>query len=168
VATGTPASPAAATALPATPAAPLPLAVGDAAPDVTMTLSDGRTVALRGAAGPILVYFYPKDDTPGCRVEAQGLRDAWADVHKAGLTVYGVSTQDAASHKAFIDKERLPFPLVVDTSGEVARAFRVPLLNGLARRQSFLIGKDGKIARVWLEVDPGSHAAQVVAAVSQG
>ncbi|WP_437632334.1 peroxiredoxin [Sorangium sp. So ce854] len=142
-----------------------PLKPGDAAPDVTLALHDGREVKLSSLQGKqVLVYFYPKDDTPGCTVQAQGLRDGWADLQAAGLEVYGVSTQDAQSHQAFIQKHDLPFPLVVDVDGAVSRAFHVPLRNDFATRQSFLIGKDGKIKQVWLEVDPKEHAATILAA----
>jgi peroxiredoxin Q/BCP len=138
---------------------------GDPAPDVTFKLQDGKEVKLSSLSGKqVLVYFYPKDDTPGCTVEAQGLRDGWQTIQAAGLEVYGVSTQDADSHKAFIDKHKLPFPLVVDTDGSVTRAFRVPMRGSYAGRQSFLVGKDGKIKQVWLEVDPKEHAATVIAA----
>ena len=151
---------------PSEPAA-VPLAAGDPAPDVTFTLQDGSRVALSSLRGKqVLVYFYPKDDTPGCRIEAQGLRDHWDDVKKAGLLVFGVSRQDADSHIAFIDKEKLPFPLAVDTDGEIARAFHVPQRNGLASRQSFLVGADGKLSRVWLEVRPEEHAEAVLAAAA--
>jgi len=142
-----------------------PIKPGDAAPDITFKLQDGKEVKLSSLAGKqVLVYFYPKDDTPGCTVEAQGLRDGWADLQAAGLEVYGVSTQDAESHKAFIEKHKLPFPLVVDTDGSVAKAFHVPMRGAFASRQSFLIGKDGKIKQVWLEVDPKEHAATILAA----
>lgn len=142
-----------------------PLRVGDAAPNVSMKLHDGSTVALSSLKGKqVLVYFYPKDDTPGCKIEAQGIRDHWADIQAAGLAVYGVSLQDAASHQAFIEKEKLPFPLVVDTDGAVARAFRVPVKGEYAKRQTFLVGTDGKIKKVWLEVDPKGHAEEIVAA----
>jgi peroxiredoxin Q/BCP len=142
-----------------------PLKPGDPAPDVALTLHDGKVVKLGSLAGKqVLVYFYPKDDTPGCTIEAQGLRDGWADIQAAGLEVYGVSTQDAESHKAFIDKQKLPFPLVVDIDGAVAKAFRVPMRGSFASRQSFLIGKDGKIKQVWLDVDPKEHAAAILAA----
>jgi peroxiredoxin Q/BCP len=141
------------------------LAPGAPAPDVTLTLHDGTKTALSSLKGKsVLVYFYPKDDTPGCTVEAQGLRDGWADIQAAGLQVFGVSTQDAASHQAFIDKHELPFPLVVDTDGAVAAAFKVPLRGGFAARQSFLIGPDGALKRVWTSVDPKEHAAEVIAA----
>ncbi len=155
----------------ANPAAPAKAAASDAlapgapAPDVTLTLHDGTKTALSSLKGKsVLVYFYPKDDTPGCTVEAQGLRDGWADIQAAGLQVFGVSTQDAASHQAFIDKHELPFPLVVDADGAVAAAFKVPVRGGFAARQSFLIGPDGAIKRVWTSVDPKEHAAEVIAA----
>jgi peroxiredoxin Q/BCP len=143
-----------------------PLKPGDPAPDVTFKLQDGKEIKLSSLADKqVLVYFYPKDDTPGCTIEAQGLRDGWSDIQAAGLEVYGVSTQDADSHKAFIEKHTLPFPLVVDTDFAVAKAFRVPLLrDAFASRQSFLIGKGGKIKHVWLDVDPKEHAATVIAA----
>lgn len=146
-------------------AQPAALKPGDAAPDVTLKLHDGREVKLSSLQGKqVLVYFYPKDDTPGCTTQAKGLRDGWADLKAAGLEVYGVSTQGAQSHQAFVEKYELPFPLVVDEGGAVSSAFRVPLRNELAARQSFLIGKDGKIKQVWIEVDPKEHAAAILAA----
>src|SRR5262245_33379370 len=85
-----------------------PLKAGDPAPDITMKLHDGKDIKLSSLGGKlVLVYFYPKDDTPGCKLEAEGLRDGWADIQAAGLVVYGVSGQDAESHKAFIDKYKL-------------------------------------------------------------
>jgi peroxiredoxin Q/BCP len=108
------------------------------------------------------VYFYPKDDTPGCTVEAQGLRDVYPDLREAGVTVIGVSTQGAASHQAFIDAHDLPFPLAVN--GEAAaQAFGVPMRAGMTARHSFLLA-DGKVARVWREVDPSEHAGEVLEA----
>ncbi len=153
-------------AAPKAPAAAAPaLTEGAKAPEITLALHDGTSVALSSLRGKsVLVYFYPKDDTPGCTVEAQGLRDGWADIQAAGLVVYGVSTQDAASHKAFIDKYDLPFPLVVDPDGAVAKAFGVPLRGGMAARQSFLIGADGTIQKIWPAVSPQDHAAEVIAA----
>ncbi|WP_218920260.1 peroxiredoxin [Chondromyces crocatus] len=141
------------------------LKAGDPAPDVTLKLHDGKEVKLSSLAGKqVLVYFYPKDDTPGCTVQAEGLRDGWTDIQAAGLEVFGVSTQGAESHTAFIDKYKLPFPLVVDEDGAIARAFGVPVRGVFASRQSFLIGKDGKIKSTWREVDPKEHAATVLAA----
>lgn len=159
-------APAAAPAPVEAPAAPASLAVGDAAPDVTFALQDGTSVPLSSLKGKkVLVYFYPKDETSGCTAQAEGLRDGWPEIQAAGLQVYGVSTQDAESHKAFIEKHSLPFPLVVDTGGAIAKAFHVPLIRDeFASRQSFLIGADGKIEQVWLDVDPEGHAAAVIAA----
>jgi thioredoxin-dependent peroxiredoxin len=160
------AAPSAATAT--APEAALPqLKVGDPAPALTLTLQDGKTVELASLKGKqVAVYFYPKDDTPGCTVEAQGIRDQWEAFQKAGVQVFGVSTQDAASHTAFIDKHNLPFPLVVDTDKKVTNAFGVPLRSGteLASRQTFLIGADGNIKQIWREVKPAEHAGQVLEA----
>ncbi|PJA94165.1 MAG: peroxiredoxin, partial [Candidatus Komeilibacteria bacterium CG_4_9_14_3_um_filter_37_5] len=104
-------------------------------------------------------------DTPGCTVEAKGIRDRWADLEGAGVKVFGVSLQDAESHKAFIDKYQLPFPLAMD-DGSLVKAFHVPTRFGMAARQSFLVGKDGKLEHVWHAVDPATHAADVLAVVS--
>lgn len=138
---------------------------GAPAPDVTLKLHDGKELKLSSLKGEVvLLYFYPKDDTPGCTVEAQVLRDNHETLTQLGVKVFGVSLQDAASHQAFIDKHDLPFPLVVDEGGEVARAFEVPVKGEYAARHSFLIGRDGRIAEVWREVTPAEHADQVIAA----
>ena len=96
--------------------------------------------------------------------EAQGIRDAWQEMSAAGITVIGVSTQDAASHQHFIEKEKLPFDLAVDVGGAVAKAFHVPLKGELASRQTFLIGADGKLKKVWEKVTPAGHAQEILAA----
>ena len=154
------------TAAPTATAAPsFSINEGDPAPDVELALHDGKKVPLGELKGELVfVYFYPKDDTPGCTVEAQGLRDSYTELTSAGVKVFGVSLQDAESHKAFIDKHELPFPLVVDAGGDVARAFDVPVKGEYAARHSFLIGKDGKLVKVWREVAPDGHAAEVLAA----
>ncbi|NUP09643.1 MAG: peroxiredoxin [Polyangiaceae bacterium] len=147
-------------------AAQATLKVGDAAPSVTLKLHDGRSIDLASLKGKfVLVYFYPKDDTPGCTIEARGIKEEWEKFQAAGIEVFGVSTQDAASHQSFIDKYELPFPLVTD-GVEVAEAFGVPMKNGLTERQSFLIGKDGKVIAVWTKVDPSQHADEVLSAAS--
>lgn len=139
------------------------LQVGDAAPDVTFTFADGSTAPLSSFKGQVvLVYFYPQDDTKGCTMEAEGIRDVWADFQAANVKVIGVSMQDAASHNAFTEKYKLPFPLAVDVDGSLATAFKVPISGQRAQRQSFLVGKDGKLAAVWLRVDPSVHAADVL------
>lgn len=156
-------APAMAQADTAKPATTTTLAVGDAAPSVSFTLQDGKSVNLASLQGKqVAVYFYPKDDTPGCTVEAQGIRDQWAAFEKAGVQVYGVSLQDAASHTAFIEKHKLPFDLVVD-DGSVTKAFGVPVSGGeYASRHTFLIGADGKIKQIWREVNPSEHAKELL------
>lgn len=147
------------------PAATTELTEGKPAPAVDLTLHDGRTVSLASFKGKdVVVYFYPKDKTPGCTVEAQGVRDQWDDFKKAGIEVIGVSGQDAASHQAFVADEKLPFPLAVDTDGKVAKAFGVPMTGGFAARQTFLIGKDGTIKKIWRKVTPQQHAGEILAA----
>jgi thioredoxin-dependent peroxiredoxin len=148
--------------------APSTLKEGDPAPDLEMTLQDGRKLKLSSLKDQlVVVYFYPKDQTPGCTVEAQNFRDRFPDLKSAGITVIGVSTQDAASHKAFIDKEKLPFDLAVDEDKSIAKAFGVPAMGpalGYHARQTFLIGKDGKIKKIWRDVTPKDHADEVLSA----
>jgi len=124
---------------------------GDKAPDFVAKDQDGKTWKLSDLSGKkvTLLYFYPKDDTPGCTKEACGLRDRMADLKKDNVQVLGVSFDDGESHKKFIDKHSLNFPLLVDTDGKIADQYgaRMPNKN-MARRISFLIGKDGKIAHV--------------------
>jgi thioredoxin-dependent peroxiredoxin len=140
------------------------LTEGDPAPDVTLQVHDGSAVKLADLKGQqVLVYFYPKDDTPGCTLEAKGLRDHYDELGRADVKIFGVSLQDAESHKAFIDKYGLPFPLVVD-DGTLARAFGVPVRGEFAARQSFLVGRDGNLSKIWRDVTPASHASEVLAA----
>jgi peroxiredoxin Q/BCP len=139
---------------------------GAPAPDVEMALQDGRKVKLSSLKGQyVVVYFYPKDETTGCTIEAQNFRDRFEDLKKAGVTVIGVSTQDAASHKKFIEKEKLPFDLAVDEDKSIAKAFGVPALGlGLHARQTFLVGKDGTLKKIWRDVKPKDHADEVLSA----
>jgi peroxiredoxin Q/BCP len=141
------------------------LAEGDPAPDVKMPLQDGKTLQLSSLKGKnVVVYFYPKDETPGCTIEAQNFRDKFEDLKKADITVIGVSMQDATSHKSFIEKEKLPFDLAID-DGSIAKAFGVPVgYKGmqLHARQTFLIGKDGKVKKIWRDVQPKDHAVEVL------
>ncbi len=142
------------------------LAVGLAAPDVVGKDDKGATQRLSDQKGRYaIVYFYPKDDTPGCTREACAFRDAFQRFVEAGVPIYGVSRDSEASHRAFQDKYKLPFALVADPSGEVQRAYHVPGTN-VAKRVSFLVGPDGKIARVWPDVDPGVHATDVLDAIA--
>jgi len=157
---------ASASSVASTTAASTTLKEGDPAPDVEMTMQDGKKVKLSSLKGQLVaIYFYPKDQTTGCTMEAQNFRDRFADLKTAGITVIGVSTQDAASHKAFIEKEKLPFDLAVDEDKSLAKAFGVPLVGpGFHSRQTFLIGKDGTIKKIWRDVKPKDHADEVLAA----
>jgi thioredoxin-dependent peroxiredoxin len=124
-----------------------PLQVGAAAPQASGVDQDGKAIDLKDfyAKGPTLVYFYPKADTPGCTKEGCSLRDNWKALQDKGIQVVGVSEDTTDEEKAFHEKFHFPFPLLADHDGKVATAFGVPLNNGHAKRQSFLI-KDGKVA----------------------
>lgn len=152
----------------ADPPAPTPalLPVGAPAPDFTTVAHDGKTVELSKLKGQyVVLYFYPKDDTTGCTKEACDFRDNWATLQKKGVAVYGVSTQDNTSHKAFAQKYKLPFPLLPDDKGAIAAKYNVPVVGGYARRITYLIGKDGKIAHVWPSVNPVGHAGEILAQI---
>lgn len=143
------------------------LAPGAVAPDVVGEAASGDAVHLSAQRGhPAVVYFYPKDETPGCTKEACAFRDAFDRYAKAGVTIFGVSGDDATSHREFRQKHALPFPLVADVDGAVQRAYGVPSRLGMAARVTFLVGPDGKIARVFPDVDPGVHAEEVLAAIA--
>jgi len=142
------------------------LAVGASAPDIEATAQDGEKVKLADLRGkPVVVYFYPKDGTPGCTAEAQGIRDQWEPLKQTGAVVIGVSTDDAESHKAFAEKHSLPFLLLPDPDGNIAKAFGVPLTLGRAKRVTFVIDKQGKIAKVYPQVSPKGHAEELLAAL---
>jgi thioredoxin-dependent peroxiredoxin len=152
---------------PAAPAGIDLLPVGSPAPTFKLTAHDGTTVDLAKLRGRnVVLYFYPKDDTPGCTKQACSFRDAWSKLRAADVTVLGVSTDANESHKAFAAKYNLPFPLLPDPEGKLAGAYKVPLTNGLAKRITYLIGKDGKIQKVWPQVKPEGHADEILAAVA--
>ncbi|EMA46947.1 peroxiredoxin [Halococcus saccharolyticus] len=136
------------------------LAAGDAAPDVTAFNQDGDRVA-PAFDEPTVVYFYPRDDTPGCTIEANQFEQEYESYREAGVTVYGVSTDDVDSHRAFADQEDLDFDLLADPDGEVADAFGVDTSSGAAARTTFVID-DGEIQRVYTGVDPDGHARTVL------
>jgi peroxiredoxin Q/BCP len=146
-----------------------PLAVGAAAPRLTATDQDGKAVDL-GALydhGYVLVYFYPKADTPGCTAQACSLRDAYEEFTKQGVTVVGVSVDPGDAQKAFQQKYTLPFILLADPEHKVVDAFGVPLsTKGFASRQAFLI-KHGKIVWCDLKASTAQQAADVLAALAQ-
>jgi peroxiredoxin Q/BCP len=113
----------------------------------------------------VVVYFYPKDETPGCTKEACAFRDWFAKYEARQVTIFGVSRDSAQRHEEFRAKHNLPFPMVADEDGAVARAYGVPSILGMSSRMTFLVSKDGKIVRVWPNVDPGVHAQEVLAAI---
>ncbi|CAN5704793.1 peroxiredoxin [soil metagenome] len=147
-----------------------PLAVGAAAPAVTGTDQNGKSIDFAKAykKGLTLVYFYPKAGTPGCTAQACSLRDSFADLTAQGIQVIGVSRDSVASQKKFEESNKLPFPLVADADGKVAAAFGVDLIPvvGLTQRESFLI-KDGKIAWVTTKAQTSTHAQEVRDAVAK-
>jgi peroxiredoxin Q/BCP len=151
-------------------AADLTLKTGDKAPSIEGKDQTGKTWKLTDLAGkqPALVYFYPKDDTPGCTKEACGFRDGIEDFKKEGVQVLGVSFDTAESHQKFIEKYNLNFPLLVDTDGKIADAFGVRMGTGknMAHRVSFLIAKDGTIAHITDSPNADLHLTEIKQAIA--
>lgn len=140
------------------------LPAGSQAPDVSGEDQRGQTIRLRDLRGkPVVVYFYPKDGTPGCTKEACAFRDVWSRYDEAGVAVLGVSADDRASHAEFAAEHKLTFPLVADPDGVWTGAFGVSSTLGMASRVTFLIDRDGAVAKVYPDVDPGVHAIEVLA-----
>jgi peroxiredoxin Q/BCP len=144
--------------------------VGDKAPLVIGKNQDGKTWKLANSIGKkiVLLYFYPKDDTPGCTKEACGLRDRMDELKKDKVEVVGVSFDSAESHQKFIEKHNLNFPLLTDTDGKIAEAYgvRIPGKN-FAKRVSFLIGLDGKIVHVTDSPQADAHVSEMKDAVAK-
>jgi len=141
------------------------LAVGADIPDVSARAQDGKLVNLRSLKGkPVIVYFYPKDDTQGCTIEAKGIRDQYAELSRRAV-VLGVSEDSLDSHKAFAEKYELPFQLLDDTNHALASAFGVPLSSGKAKRVTFVIDAAGKVSKVFPNVSPDGHAAELIEAL---
>jgi thioredoxin-dependent peroxiredoxin len=147
---------------------------GKAAPAFTLADADGNDVALKSFAGKhVIVYFYPKDDTPGCTKEACGFRDGWKDLQKAGAVVLGVSADSGASHKKFAAKYKLPFTLLSDPDRKVMEkygAWGEKVLYGKkvigVIRSTVWIGPDGKVKKHWKRVrEAASHPDDVIAAI---
>jgi peroxiredoxin Q/BCP len=149
------------------------LTVGSKAPDFKLPSTEGKDVSLKDLRGKkVVLYFYPKDDTPGCTREACGFRDNFARVKSAGAVVYGVSKDSMASHDKFRDKYELPFPLLSDAGNEVAKeygAFGEKTMYGKkvtgTIRSTYLIGEDGKIEAVWSPVKVDGHVDKVLVAL---
>ena len=152
---------------------PTPLEAGDKAPNFQFTENE-TLYSLEGLEQPCLLYFYPKDDTPGCTKEACAIRDAWGEFAQAGLKVVGASQDDEGSHSKFQDKYELPFPLIADTELKLAQAYGVygekkfmgRTYDGI-HRMSFLIGSDGTIIKAYHKVKPDLHASQVLADLAE-
>jgi thioredoxin-dependent peroxiredoxin len=143
-------------------AAPPDDLVGKPAPDFTSAAQDGTSVHLAALKGKhVVVYFYPKDETPGCTKEACSFRDTWQDIAKTGAVLIGISADTNDSHKAFAAHYKLPFLLLSDPDGKIGAAYGVPFA-GHHQRETFVIGADGNVAKVYRKVDVTTHAAQVL------
>jgi thioredoxin-dependent peroxiredoxin len=137
------------------------VAIGDAAPDFQAPNQDGtpfRLSSLRGSR--VVLYFYPKADTPGCTIEAKGFRDVYGEFAAQKVAVIGVSTDGCPAQKAFMDKYGLPFPLIADSKQDVARAYGVLGPHGTARRATFLIDEGGKVVEIVDGVPADQHVAR--------
>ena len=153
------------------------LSVGNPAPDFAATAvggkyGTGKLVRLKDLRGtPVVLYFYPKDDTPGCTAQACGLRDAWSEFD-GRAEIFGVSIDSTDSHEKFITKYHLPFPLLSDPDKKIVNDYGVWGQKSFMGRKymgthrvTFLIGPDGKIKQIWPKVKPEEHAAEVLAAL---
>jgi thioredoxin-dependent peroxiredoxin len=139
---------------------------GTKAPDFEAQTDGGETIRLADLRGkPVVLYFYPKDDTPGCTAQACGIRDAYDEFRSRGAEVFGVSRDDADSHRAFKEKFGLPFPLLVDKDRTLGDAFGIvdfDMLPDSYKRSTVVIGADGTVAKVMEDVDPATHADDVL------
>ena len=136
---------------------------GQQLPDVEFVTEDSEKLAAEDLTGrKTVLYFYPKDDTPGCTKEACAFRDRMEDYRGAGIQVYGVSLDSPASHRRFREKHNLNFPLLTDENGRASEALGVLGDRGYAERVTFLLDHDGKVARVYPEVSPETHADEIL------
>jgi peroxiredoxin Q/BCP len=150
------------------------LGVGDPVPAFEMAADDGSVVSDRGQAGSrYVLYFYPKDDTPGCTAQACGLRDSWSLVSETGVEVFGVSADSVKRHVKFRAKYALPYRLLSDEGHRVSEAFGVWVEKRLGgrtwfgiERTTFVIGPDGRIEHVLPQVKPAAHVEQLLAALA--
>ena len=152
------------------------LAAGDPAPSFAMSADDGRMVSAETLAGSrYVLYFYPKDDTPGCTAEACSFRDHESDLSKTGAVVLGVSTDSVDSHEKFRSKFNLNFPLLSDETADVSKMYGVWKEKNLYGRRSwgvarttYWIGADGRVKKIYKKVDTAKHAAEILADMGSG
>jgi peroxiredoxin Q/BCP len=153
----------------------LALEVGEPAPDFSLVSDGGDKITLSSLKGaPVVLYFYPKDDTPGCTRQACGIRDAWGEFEQRGAVVLGVSPDDEASHVRFKDKYDLPFTLLADPDHAAAEQYGVWVEKTNAgktymgvERSTFVIDAEGALATIMRSVNPDEHAADVLAALER-
>jgi peroxiredoxin Q/BCP len=140
---------------------------GKPAPDFELQSDSGETVRLSKLRGkPVVLYFYPKDDTPGCTAQACGIRDAWTEFQRAGAEVFGISADTQASHERFKSKYSLPFTLLADPERLLAEPYGVGREGKSSyERSTFVIDADGNVARIMRRVKPDRHADEVLAAL---
>ena len=152
----------------------LPVHEGDPAPAFEAKPTSGETIRLADLKGKdVVLYFYPKDDTPGCTKEACSFRDAYGEFKNKGAVVLGVSPDPAKAHDKFTQKFNLPFPLLLDEEKKIINAYGVWGQKSFMGRKymgvyrvTFLIGKDGRIKKIWPDVKPEDHANEVLAALA--
>jgi peroxiredoxin Q/BCP len=136
---------------------------GETLPDLKLTTESGEHVGTGELTGQkTVLYFYPKDDTPGCTKEACAFRDRMEDYGEAGIQVYGVSLDSPESHREFRQKYDLNFPLLTDEGGRAAETLGVLGDRGTARRVTFLLDPEGKISKIYPEVTPQTHAEEIL------
>ncbi len=136
---------------------------GQQLPNVSFITEDERKLTSSDLRGQkTILYFYPKDDTPGCTKEACSFRDRMGDYQRAGLRVYGVSLDSPESHRRFREKYKLNFPLLTDEGGEAAKALGVLGDRGVANRVTFLLDPVGRVAKVYPDVSPENHADEIL------
>jgi thioredoxin-dependent peroxiredoxin len=145
--------------------------VGQLAPDFTLPSQDGSPVSLRDFRGRwIVLYFYPKDGTPGCTIEAHNFQRDLSMYEQHHAVILGVSVDSTDSHKEFCAKQGLTFKLLADSNKNVVQQYgslRNLVVLRVAARNTFLVGPDGKIAKIWTGVDPARHSAEVLAALAE-
>ena len=140
---------------------------GKPAPDFELESDSGETVKLSDLRGkPVVLYFYPKDDTPGCTRQACGIRDAWSEFERAGAEVFGISADTQASHEKFKSKYTLPFTLLADPERKLGEPYGVAQEGKSSyERSTFVIDADGNVTRIMRRVKPDRHAEDVLAAL---